>query len=122
MYNECSFHAVATLWGLQRVRHACAPCVCLPRIAIARIDNIPQIRFEFSAIGLVRQHGKRACRRRPLIVTDRGLLAAAGIDTAPETALDTLLDTPLDALPHTALCTAEGLHENPPLARRPLSG
>src|SRR3954470_13559628 len=49
--------------------------------AMALINYITQIQFEFGAIGLLRQECERFGIRRPLVVTDRGVRAAGIIDT-----------------------------------------
>ena len=48
---------------------------------MALINYITQIQFEFGAISLLRQECERVGIRRPLIVTDRGVMAAGIIDT-----------------------------------------
>ena len=53
----------------------------IARIAMALINYITQIQFEFGAISLLRQECERVGIRRPLIVTDRGVRAAGIIDT-----------------------------------------
>src|SRR6187431_1968457 len=77
-YNHCLFPA---------------PPVC-GGIAMALINYITQIQFEFGAIGLLGQQCERLGIRRPLIVTDRGVKAAGIIDTV----LDALVLTGTVAL------------------------
>jgi alcohol dehydrogenase class IV len=49
--------------------------------AMALINFMAQIQFEFGAIGLLKRQGQRVGIRRPLIVTDRGVKSAGTIDT-----------------------------------------
>ncbi len=51
------------------------------RTAMALINYITQIQFDFGAIGLLRQECDRLGIHRPLVVTDRGVKAAGIIDT-----------------------------------------
>ena len=71
-------------------------------IAMALINYITQIQFEFGAIGLLRQQCERVGIRRPLIVTDRGVKAAG------------IIDTVLDALAHAGtVALYDGTPPNP---------
>src|SRR5678809_940897 len=68
----------------------------IARMAMALINYITQIQFEFGAISLLRQECERVGIRRPLIVTDRGVKAAG------------IIDTVLDALAHASTVAMGG--------------
>ena len=74
----------------------------IARTAMALINYVTQIQFEFGAVGLLRQECERIGIRRPLIVTDRGVKAAG------------LIDTVLNALGHPAgVAVYDGTPPNP---------